>query len=94
MRVLLTDINYRSYFMLDLASHVASKIFMKPKTMHFINVKIQEKNTCRNEEKPMSQAKFKYCVEIKIQNEFEQNNVSCVPPWLSNNNQCNQTYNS
>ena len=91
-RVVITDKNYRSYFMPDGESHVGMPIFMNSKTMHYINVKIHERLTCMNEEKAMSQEDFRICVDDKIQNEFEKNNVSCVPPWLSYNKQCNQTY--
>lgn len=79
-RVVITDKNYRSYFMPDGESHVGMPIFMNSKTMHYINVKIHERLTCMNEEKAMSQEDFRICVDDKIQHEFEQNNVSCVPP--------------
>ena len=91
-RVLITDKNYRSYFMPDIASHKGDKLFMESETKHFINVKIQERYLCENDAKPMTGEQFKQCVDDKIQEEFEQNNVQCVPPWLSTRKQCNQTY--
>ena len=68
------------------------KVFLKPDTEHFINIKIQERNHCNMDENPMSVKEFKKCVNDKIQNEFEKNNISCIPPWLSENNQCDQLY--
>ena len=91
-RVLITEGNYRSYFMPDITSQRGNKIFMEPKHSHYFDVQIQVKLFCRKDEKPMTQDEFKKCVDDKIQQEFEENNVECVPPWLSNNKQCNQTY--
>ena len=67
-------------------------MFTKLGTRHFINVKIEESNTCRNAEERMSQEEFEKCVDDKIQDEFSINNISCVPPWLTNKNQCDKTY--
>ena len=91
-RIFITDRNYRSFIMPDVASHVGKEIFMKRGKAHYINVKIQVKKYCNFDEKPMSEEEFTKCVNDKIQNEFEKNNISCIPPWLSYNKQCNQTY--
>ncbi len=91
-RVFITDRNYRSFFMPDVTSHIGSKIFLKPDTEHYINVKIQKRHTCKNEEKVMSQENFKKCVTDRILNEFQQNNITCVPPWLSDKRKCDLTY--
>ena len=91
-RVFLTDRNYRSFIMVDTASHIGKEIFIKPESNHFINVKIQEINNCKDDENPMSEKEFTKCVDDKIHKEFEQNNISCIPPWLSDNKQCNKTY--
>ena len=91
-RVFISNRNGRSYFMPHLDSHVGKEIFMKPKTKHFINVRIQERLQCKDNEKPMSELEFSKCVDEKIHKEFELNNISCVPPWLSYNRHCNQTY--
>ena len=40
----------------------------------------------------MSSEDYKKCVDDKIQNEFDLNNISCIPSWLSDKNQCTQTY--
>ena len=91
-RVLITDRNYRSYFMPDITSHIGNKIFMKPKKENYVSVKIQVKSYCNDDnEKPMKEDEFKTCVDHKIQNDLEQH-IECVPPWLSNKNQCNKTY--
>ena len=91
-RVWITDRSYRSYFMPDISSHVGKEILLRPRTKHFINVKIQERYNCKKDDKQMSEKDFKKCVDEKIQEEFERNIISCVPPWLSDNKQCNQTY--
>ena len=90
--VSITDRNYRSFNMPDITSHIGSKIVMKPDTMHYINVKIQERQYCKNDENPVSEADHTKCVDDKIKDEFEKNNISCIPPWLSDKNQCTQTY--
>ncbi len=93
VRVFITNRNYRSYFMPYVASHVGKEIFIEPKTKHYVNVNIQVKSYCNiNDEKPMSKEDFAKCVDDKIQNELEQYNISCSPPWFSYNKQCNQTY--
>ena len=76
----------------DISSHVGSKIFMKPKTANLIDVKIQIKSYCKIDEKPMSQLEYKKCVDDKVQKVFEQHNITCLPPWLSDKNKCNQNY--
>ncbi len=91
-RVLITDRNYRSYILPDLSSHVGSRISMKRGTKYFIDVNIQERDFCEDEETPKIGEKFKKCVDDKVQEDFMQNKVECVPPWLSYNNQCNLTY--
>ena len=90
-RVFITDRNYSSFIMPDTASHVGKEIFMKPDTNHFINVEIKESYNCKKDENPMSGEEYEKCVDDKIQKEFDQNNISCIPPWLSDKNQCNQT---
>ena len=90
--VFITDKNYRSFISLDKASHVGKEIFMKPDKVHYINVNINQRDNCKDEEIPMSENDFKKCVDDKIQKEFERKNISCVHPWLSYNKQCNQTY--
>ena len=45
-----------------------------------------------NDEKPMNQLEYENCVDEKIQKEFEQYNITCLPSWLSKNKQCNETY--
>ena len=91
-RILVTDRNYRSYFMIDLASHIGTRVFMQTNKIHYINVQIQVKLYCKKDEKPMKENDFQKCVDDKIMEVFQQNNIDCVPPWLSMNNQCNQTY--
>ncbi len=90
--IFITNRNYRSFIMPDEGSHVGKEIFMKPGKEHYINVKITIKSYCKRDEIPMSEEDFKNCVDDKIQEDFEKNNISCVPPWLSYNKQCNQTY--
>ncbi len=92
VRVFLTDRKYRSYYMPYVGSHIGKEFFMIPYTEHYINVQIQEDNNCNNDESPMSEEEFQKCVDDEIQNEFEHNNISCVPPWLSHNKPCTQTY--
>ena len=65
---------------------------MERAAKYYIDVSIQERNFCENDKKPMTEENFKNCVDDKIQQDFRQNNVECVPPWLSYNNQCNLTY--
>ena len=91
-RILITNKNYRSFFMPDISSHVGSKVLMKHFTSHDIDVKIQVKYSCLNDEEPMKSDEFEKCVDDKIQTEFAKYKVECVPPWLSRNNQCNKTY--
>ena len=43
VRVFITDRNYRSLLMPDVASQVGKEIFMKPEREHFINVNIKER---------------------------------------------------
>ena len=94
VKVLLTNKNYRSYTMPDISSHIGSKINFgwTPPLKLFFNVKIQERNFCKNDDNPMTKKEFEECVDDKIQKEFEQNNIECVPPWLSARKQCDQIY--
>ena len=92
-RVFLSDKTYRSYFMPDTKSHDGPEIMIKPGKYQYIDVEIQEKSDCTTESAtPMTQNEFKKCVDDKIQKEFEEHNITCIPPWLSENRQCNQTY--
>ena len=91
-RVSITDRDYKSFFMPDLKSHVGNTILMKPKTDYLIDVRIEVRSYCHNAQKPMSQFEYKKCVDKKLQKTFEQHNITCLPPWLSSGNQCNQTY--
>ena len=90
-RVLITNRNYRSYFMPDITSHVGSKIFIKPKKENYVSIKIQVKSYCNTKEEPMTEDEFKACVDEKIQKDLKQH-IVCVPPWLSETNQCKKTY--
>ena len=69
-RVLITDRNHRSYIMPDMSSHIGSKIFMGRAAKYYIDVSIQERNFCENDEKPMTGENFKKCVDDKIQEDF------------------------
>ena len=89
-RVLITDRNYRSYFMPDITSHRGSKTFMKPNQTLYINVKIQVQSHCKNDEKPLKEIEFRKCIEKKILSDFEQ--LECIPPWLNGKNQCIENY--
>ena len=91
-RVLITDKSYRSYFMPDLSSHSGSKLYMESYFDHYFDVKIQVRDSCLNKETPMAQYEFQTCVDNKIQTDFAEYNVECVPPWLSFKKQCNSTY--
>ncbi len=91
-RVLIIDKNYRSSFMPDISTHVGSKIFINVRRDQYIEVKIQVKTNCNNGKVPMTRDAFEKCVDDQIQQEFKEQNISCVPPWLSSNNQCNETY--
>ena len=91
-RVLITNRNYRSYFMPDITSHKGSKIFIEPESKQFIDVHVLERNLCKNDDVRMTGNDFRKCVDDKVQHEFEVNNIECTPPWLSDNKQCNQSY--
>ena len=91
-RALMTNRNYRSYFMPDITSHIGNTIIMNPRSLYFINVKIYERYICVKSKITETDKDFAKCVDNKIQEEFRQNNIKCVPPWLSKDKQCDDIY--
>ena len=76
----------------DISTHIGSKIFVHDKKDQYIVVQIQEINNCKADEVPMVRDEYEKCVDNRIEQEFEMHNMSCIPPWLSSNKQCNETY--
>ena len=90
--VFITDKDYRSYFMPDISSHVGSKIHMHFSRNQNFHVRIQVRTHYNKGEVQMTRNEYEKCVDDKIQKEFEEHNISCVPPWLSKNKQCVEIY--
>ena len=91
-RIIMSNKNYRSFIMPDISSHSGNKIFMTPDKNLYYDVKIHVKSSCTKDVKPMTNIEYKKCVDDKLQNLFKEHNITCLPPWLSEYNQCNQTY--
>ena len=91
-RIMITNRNYKSYFLPAISSQKENKIFMTPYKDLYFDVKIHVKSSCTKDVKPMTNFEYKKCVDDKLQNLFKEHNITCLPPWLSENNQCNQTY--
>ncbi len=91
-RVFITEKNYRSLFMPAISTHVGSKLKIHFSRVQYIDVNIQVRTSCNKDKMPMTRDNYEKCVDDEIKKEFQQHNISCVPPWLSGNKQCNEIY--
>ena len=91
LRVLITDRNSRSYFMVDIASHIGEELILQPNKFTNIDVEVKTHTQCKSDLNLVKDVDFYNCVYDEIQKMFE-NSFGCIPPWLSSNNQCNKTY--
>ena len=91
LRVLITDRNSRSYFMVDIASHIGEELILQPNKFTNIDVEVKTHTQCKSDQNGVKDDNFYNCVDDEIQKIFE-NSFGCIPPWLSSNNQCNKTY--
>ena len=87
LRLFITDPNYSSYILPDFTSMKGSVILVNPGKIYFYDVQISALITCNKQ----NTDSYKNCVDEMIQKVFIPT-MGCVPPWLSNRNQCNSIY--
>ena len=85
--ILITDPKYSSYIMPDLTSMKGNAIVANVGKEYFFDVNIRILKICIE----VDTTTFKTCVDDRIQNVFLPT-LGCIPPWLSDRNQCNGHY--
>ncbi len=90
-RVFLTDRNSRSYISLSYSSHRGSHILVENGLITRFNVKLQVMSSCGLSGSVDRKDYFTNCVDNEIQSQMGMS-IGCVPPWMSANNHCNETY--
>ena len=91
LRLMFTDKSYRSYFMPDISSHLGGKILIKPGSLNNIDVQLKKFLGCDSNHKDEKRHDFQTCIDSEINSKIGKP-LGCIPPWLSENNQCNETY--
>ena len=86
-RLFITDQKYSSYIHPDFRSMKGNAILAHPGKVYFIDVLVSVMKVCN---KPQFES-FSACVDEWIQKSFI-SSIGCVPPWLSDQNQCNGIY--
>ncbi len=91
LRLFFTDKTKRSFFMPDISSHRGGKIVIEPHKITNIDVHVKKTSTCSIEKPEQEADSFQECVEKEIANKVGKS-LGCIPPWLSEDKQCNSTY--
>ena len=92
MVIYITDSAYKSHFSRDFSSHDGDEITVPAKTRVFVDVKVNVRSSCKTKKVIVGKDDFKTCVDEALKNKFKEP-LHCIPPWLSDINQCNGTYN-
>ena len=89
LRLIFTDKNYRSFFMPDISSHLGGKILIQSGKQTNFDIYVKKTSSCKVMD--VKAENFHGCVENGIETRFKKL-LGCIPPWLSNKDQCNGTY--
>ena len=82
--MLITDPIYSSYINPDFTSMKGSAIASNVGKIYYFDARVSVLKVCKN----LVTTSFKTCVDDRFQKEFLPT-MGCVPPWLSERNQCN-----
>ncbi len=93
LRVFISDGNFRSLFSIDSTSIKGYPIIVWENQSYSYEVDVSISSSCKvtSQEIVDTKEEFKECVDDKVQDAIGMP-LGCVPPWLSNKNQCNETY--
>jgi hypothetical protein len=85
--MLITDPIYSSYIMPDFTSMKGNAIALNAGQVKYYDARVSVIKVCKD----LVTTNFKTCVDDRIQKVFLPT-MGCVPPWLSDRNQCNGHY--
>ena len=89
IKIFITDRTYRSSASLDFSSHNGNLLEVEPIGAYEIFVKMKVVSSC----KTVTQEKlsFQECVNERLERDIG-THLGCLPPWMTDLNQCNSTY--
>ena len=90
-RVFITDRNFRSYFSPDYSSHRGEMAFAKMNSHSIYDIDVSIRTNCEIKQTMEFKEAFKACVEDELQKQLT-GTIGCTVPWMSDKNQCNNTY--
>lgn len=89
LRLIFTDKNYRSFFMPDISSHLGGKILIQSGKQTNFDIFVKKTSSCNVMD--VKTENFHECISNGIETRIKKP-LGCIPPWLSDENQCNGTY--
>ncbi len=90
-RVFITDRNFKTYFSVDYSSHQGSTILTGKAEEHMYEISLHTVSSCQMTGDKIKQDDFDKCINDNILKTIGKP-LGCIPPWMSPNNNCNETY--
>ena len=91
----MTDEARRTYYSIDIASQAGSEILLKKNHMYAYEVAISIHDHSQKKDQANCEAlkhfNYSQCFEVVIASDVEPPIFGCIPPWMSNKNQCQET---
>ena len=90
-RVFITDRNFKTYFSVDYSSHQGSSILTGKAEEHMYEISLYTISSCQITGDKIKKDVHDKCINDNILNTIGKP-LGCIPPWMSPNNNCNETY--
>ena len=89
LRLIFTDKTYRSFYMPDISSHLGGEILVQSRQQINYDIYVKKTSSCKILDEKAEN--FPKCIETGLETRINKP-LGCIPPWLSDKNQCNGTY--